>query len=316
MKAQRLGVFLCGLAILVLALLVPSFQALAQTTQLPEGLLIKASGPQVDRIQNGLRRWIPDPTTFSCMGLKWNQVQGIADSFWREIPSGTAFPSRANGTLIKGSGPAIYVMNNCQRHWIPDVATFNAHNYSWNAVQHISDADLQAIPLGAQLSAVQTALTASRHSVVGSGFHMQTNVTVAKDSGVVSAVTHTWDTRAFAGFTGGVEVWLLDQNGSIIATTQSHTFSVDGNFIGGQSDRLDNWSEQLDPSIASQATSVRIFQYATQVTQPPTGNNGEQSGNLPSQPANNVPQTVGNTLQTVRSTLCAIYPALNICKGQ
>ena len=329
MKSQRLSTFFCGLALLTLALLVLPVQVFAQTAQLPDGLLIKASGPQVDRVENGLRRWIPDPTTFSCMGLKWGQVQGITDSLWREIPGGAAYPSRANGTLLKGSGPAIYVMSGCQRHWIPDVTTFNALHYNWNSVQSISDADLKAIPLGTQISAVQTSLAANLHSLVGRGFHMQTNVTVAKDSGIISAVTHTWDARAFAGFTGNVQVWLLDSNGTIIAVTQPHTFSVSGNYTG-QSDRLDSWSEQLDPSVVSQAASVRIYQYATQVTQPPVINNGGTSTSIPTIPiiptiptlpsvnqtANGAAQTVGNSLQTVKNTICAIYPALKICKSQ
>jgi hypothetical protein len=117
----------------------------------PDGTLLKASGPEIDRMEAGRRRWIPDPPTFNCMGLNWNAVQTISDSEWSQIPKGTAYPSRADGTLLQGSGPQVYVMTSCQRHWIPDPDTFNALGYNWNAIQHIANADLIAIPEGAQV---------------------------------------------------------------------------------------------------------------------------------------------------------------------
>ena len=117
----------------------------------PDGTLLKASGPEIDRMEGGQRRWIPDPPTFNCMGLNWGAVQTISDSEWSQIPKGAAYPSRTDGTLLQGSGPQVYVMTSCQRHWIPDPDTFNALGYNWNAIQHIADADLTAIPEGAQL---------------------------------------------------------------------------------------------------------------------------------------------------------------------
>jgi len=120
----------------------------------PDGTLLKASGPEVDRMEGGQRRWIPDPPTFTCMGLSGSAIQTISDSEWNQIPKGAAYPSRADGTLLQGSGPAVYVMAACQRHWIPDPDTFNAHGYNWNAIHHVSDADLAAIPEGAPLPSV------------------------------------------------------------------------------------------------------------------------------------------------------------------
>lgn len=54
----------------------------------PDGTLLKASGPEIDVISGGVRRWIPDPTTFTAMGLNWNNVVTIADGDWSAIPSG------------------------------------------------------------------------------------------------------------------------------------------------------------------------------------------------------------------------------------
>ncbi len=120
----------------------------------PDGTLLRASGPEVDRMERGQRRWIPDPATFTCMGLNAGAIQTIADSEWNQIPKGAPYPSRADGTLLQGSGPQVYVVTGCQRHFIPDPETFTAHGYNWSAIQHISDADLTAIPEGAQLPSV------------------------------------------------------------------------------------------------------------------------------------------------------------------
>ncbi len=104
----------------------------------PDGTLLTASGPEVDRMQGGQRRWIPDPPTFTCMGLNWGAIQTISDSEWDQIPKGAPYPSRADATLLQGSGPQVYVMAGCQRHLIPD-------------------ADLTAIAEGVQLPSVHTA---------------------------------------------------------------------------------------------------------------------------------------------------------------
>jgi len=81
------------------------------------------------------------PRTFTCMGLNAGAVQAIADSEWsRSRRSALSITGRRD--LLQGSGPQVYVVTGCQRHFIPDPETFTAHGYNWSAIQHISDADL------------------------------------------------------------------------------------------------------------------------------------------------------------------------------
>lgn len=293
MKPRRFLAPLYATLLLILGIGAFPSQVFAQTWPLPDGTLIKASGPEVDRMQSGYRRWIPNPTTFSCMGLDWNMVQTIPDSIWREIPAGRAYPSRTNGTLLQGSSPAVYVMDNCQRRWIPDAATFDADGYKWSDIQHIADADLQAIPQGAPLPKVQDILTANRYQQVGQNFYMRTQVRVVKHSGQINATTHTWDENAFWGFTGGVQIWLLDKNGSIIATTTPRTFAVtspDRNVA--RSDRTDRWLAWVDPGIAARTTQVQVVQYLYQM---------------------NWPGTNKSAAQTIVSTVCVAFPGAAQC---
>ena len=146
------------------------------TYTIPDGTLLQASGAEVDRMEGGRRRWIPDPATFNCMGLDWNAIQHISDSEWQQIPQGVPYPSRTDNALLQGSGPEVYVMAGCQRHWIPDPETFNAHGYDWNAIQHVADADLNAIPSGAPLPPVGNSAAFISQSVPS---WMNDDVTVA-----------------------------------------------------------------------------------------------------------------------------------------
>jgi len=56
-----------------------------------------------------------------------------------------------DGTLIKGSGPGIYLIENGVRRLMPDVETFNAMGFNWNNVINVDDQRLGALPLGSPL---------------------------------------------------------------------------------------------------------------------------------------------------------------------
>jgi hypothetical protein len=56
-----------------------------------------------------------------------------------------------DGTLIKGSGPDIYLIENGVRRLIPDMETFNAMGFNWNNVIFVDDQRLGSLPLGSPL---------------------------------------------------------------------------------------------------------------------------------------------------------------------
>lgn len=123
--------------------------------QYPDGTFLKASGAEIDRMEGGKRRAIPDAETLNCiMGSNWGAVQTISDAAWNAIQVGTPYPSRADNKLIQGTDQKVYIMAQCQRHWIPDLATFQAHGCDFNAIQHVSDADLAAIVEGPSIPSV------------------------------------------------------------------------------------------------------------------------------------------------------------------
>lgn len=65
----------------------------------PDGTLLKSdAGDAVNVMMGGVRRWIPDPATFTCMGFNWASVQTIPDATWQTIPAGPNLPALPAGT--------------------------------------------------------------------------------------------------------------------------------------------------------------------------------------------------------------------------
>ena len=56
-----------------------------------------------------------------------------------------------DGSLIRGSGPAIYYMSSGIKRHIPNGPTFEAYHLNWGAVASVDDARLNAIPTGRPL---------------------------------------------------------------------------------------------------------------------------------------------------------------------
>jgi hypothetical protein len=234
-----------------------------------DGTLIKASGPEVDMVKyigdRPERRWIPDPPTLNDMGLNWGAIQKISDEDWNAMAVGPPFPSRADGTLLRGSDQKIYVMLGGQRHWVPDPDTFNARGYNWGAVRQTEDDDLNAIPLGTALPTADSVhprfpiIVSQEDSFAGSGGHMHTDVNISS-SGALGAVTRTWEDTHLRGFRGAVAVAVWDQNMTAkLWVSSTQLYGVDGSLFG-TSDRTDNWAAQIPQNDLPQIRKITIIQ--------------------------------------------------------
>lgn len=91
-------------------------------------------------------------------------------------------------------------------------------------------------------------------SFLGAGHYMTTDATLSSD-GVINAFTRTRSVTWFGGFTGGVQVLMVDENGVVIGTTGQRRYGVDGTKIG-RSDRTEHWTETIDPSIANRTVKL------------------------------------------------------------
>jgi hypothetical protein len=118
-----------------------------------DGTLVRGTGPEVYVMQGGLKRHIPSLATFAGMGLLWGNVNIVPNSSLNSIPTGDALLDfLANGNLLRGTGPEVYVMQGGAKRHITSSAALSACGYGWDAVRIIPDASLNAIPTGSALS--------------------------------------------------------------------------------------------------------------------------------------------------------------------
>ena len=118
---------------------------------LPEGTLVKQTGgSKIYEIEDGKRHWISTLELFVSRGFQWNQVTEADGSFLRSIPEGLPF-GVAEGSIVRGNGDKVYVIENGLRRWIPTLTTFFVRGYRWENLVVLSDEALNAIPLGAPL---------------------------------------------------------------------------------------------------------------------------------------------------------------------
>ncbi len=101
-----------------------------------------------------------------------------------------------------------------------------------------------------------------KNDVVRKGY-METSFALESD-GTLNAVTKTWTTVKFAGFTGGVIITLTNADGIPIWATDQQTYGVDGTKIPRKkSSRTENWQAQVPPEILSQVKGYAILQEHT-----------------------------------------------------
>jgi len=119
--------------------------------QIPTGanvtFLVKGSGPAVYFMDSGYKHWISNPGIFSDWGFRWDQVRNYSDDLVNAIWNGASMT-----TLLKGSGSAIYLIENGYKHWIPSPDVFNRWSLNWSDIRSYSDLLVNNVYTGAPLS--------------------------------------------------------------------------------------------------------------------------------------------------------------------
>ena len=130
---------------------VPAFVVARIPAVLPEGTLVRATGgSKIYEIEDGKRHWISTLELFVSRGFQWDQVTEADEDFLRSIPEGLPF-GVGEGSIVKGSGDKVYVIENGLRRWIPTLTTFFVRGYRWENLVVLSDEALNSILLGAPL---------------------------------------------------------------------------------------------------------------------------------------------------------------------
>ena len=134
-----------------------SFSIFAETvekkTQSSGSILKSIESPEVYFIENNKKRWITDINAFALNGYKWENVVLVLQSELDVFENGEniyAISSnlKQNGSLIRGSGYKVYLIEDGNKKWITSEKVFVNLGYDWNNIILISDEELNLYPNG------------------------------------------------------------------------------------------------------------------------------------------------------------------------
>jgi hypothetical protein len=146
----RLAILVAALLVLVnvpvnrygtsLARILPETESLV----IRDGLVLKGSGPEIYILENDQLRWISSMDAFEHLGLTWEDVHVVEDSFLDKFEEGPELH-----VLLKcGTSPHIYRLENNQKRWIRDIDAFTAEGHVWDDVRFVSCQYLRDLPTG------------------------------------------------------------------------------------------------------------------------------------------------------------------------
>jgi hypothetical protein len=128
---------------------------------LADGNLLRGTGPEVYVMQGAAKRHVTSPTVLSDCAYGWDAVRVIPNVSLNAIATGTPLSGPPcphvlppDGSLVKGSGPEVYVMEGGVKRHVPNPATFAGMGFLWGNVNLLPDSVLSAIPSGVSLLAV------------------------------------------------------------------------------------------------------------------------------------------------------------------
>jgi hypothetical protein len=109
-----------------------------------DGLVLKGSGSKIYLLEGDKLRWISSLEAFEHLGLTWEDVHIVEDSFLSRFEKG-----RPIHVLLKcRTSPHIYRLENDQKRWIRDIDTFVDEGHAWEDVRFVPCDYLRDIPDG------------------------------------------------------------------------------------------------------------------------------------------------------------------------
>ena len=97
---------------------------------------------------------------------------------------------------------------------------------------------------------------------VKSKSYMQSDVTLSTtpSGGLLYSKTRIWSKNYLNGFTGGVEVVLLDENDNFLFITNLRKYGVNGRWIPGAPDsRTETWNETIPTDVMTRVKKIAIY---------------------------------------------------------
>ena len=111
--------------------------------------LLKGSGPAQYAVVGGVRYLIADLTTLHT--LKLGGYEQVTDAEIAALREGTTLRFHPGALLNDDAGRVWQIGAGGQRHWVPNIATFNALGFTWDQVQQTPSWAVERLAEGAPL---------------------------------------------------------------------------------------------------------------------------------------------------------------------
>ncbi|PJE59943.1 MAG: hypothetical protein COU85_01060 [Candidatus Portnoybacteria bacterium CG10_big_fil_rev_8_21_14_0_10_44_7] len=105
----------------------------------PANKLISDSHGRVYQTQNGRKRWVVSQALFNYLGYQWSQV--AKDAAAENYLPGEVLKYK-DSVLLKGQGPAVYLIEGGQKRLVTSLQLFSHLGLSWKNLIEISDQEL------------------------------------------------------------------------------------------------------------------------------------------------------------------------------
>ncbi len=129
-----------------------SFEVVYANSPLRDGLLVKGSGPEVYFMENGMKRWIKNPSVFSKYEFDWGKIVYVTDQELDMYPEGSVidrFYRYPDGALLRGRGEyKVYLIDRGAKRWVQDIYTFENLDLNWNSILDVSKNKIKRIREG------------------------------------------------------------------------------------------------------------------------------------------------------------------------
>ncbi|MFZ2969697.1 MAG: hypothetical protein WA063_00965, partial [Minisyncoccia bacterium] len=101
--------------------------------------------PEVYLIENGKKRWFTSAAAFISRGYKWENIINVPGYELSSYPDGndvSPLNLKPNGSLIKASGPEVYLIENGKKRWFTSAAAFISRGYKWENIINVPGYEL------------------------------------------------------------------------------------------------------------------------------------------------------------------------------
>lgn len=140
--------------------LAPFWHAQAAAT-LPNGILVKGSGPEVYFMENGMRRWIASEKIFNDLAFQWDRIQNFSDEDVRGYPRGKDITTSSypDGALVRPDGVKVYLTERASLRWVETEQDFINLGLDWRAVMDVPAERVARTYKGKTIANTQRTLT-------------------------------------------------------------------------------------------------------------------------------------------------------------